>query len=96
MCSKKSIGKLIRKDNYHSKVIWGCNDFVCEGRLQHLTHSLFFQRLRNRAMDMQYRKKYWQYWRGERPYPFANIPQPQGFDEPLRTYRNDYSDGNNG
>lgn len=47
-------------------------------------------------MDMQYRKKYWQYWRGERPYPFANIPQPQGFDEPLRTYRNDYSDGNNG
>jgi len=53
-------------------------------------------RLRNRAMDMQYRKKYWQYWRGERPYPFANIPQPQGFHEPLRTLRNDYSDGHNG
>ena len=47
-------------------------------------------------MDMQYRKKYWEYWRGERPYPFANIPQPQGFQEPLRTHRNDFSDGNNG
>ena len=57
---------------------------------------IVFQRLRNRAMDMQYRKKYWQYWRGERPYPFANIPQPQGFHEPLRTLRNDYSDGHNG
>jgi len=53
-------------------------------------------RLRVRAMDLQYKKKYWEYFRGEREYPYQPIPHPQGFFEPLRSYKNDFSDGNVG
>ena len=47
-------------------------------------------------MDLQYKKKYWEYIRGERKDPYQPIPAPFGFNEPLRTPRNDFSDGNNG
>ena len=45
-------------------------------------------------MQMQYLKKYYEYIRGEREYDtvYQQIPQPQAFDEPLRTPKNDYSD----
>ena len=61
-----------------------------------LEQTFLFQRLRVRAMDLQYKKKYWEYFRGEREYPYQPIPHPQGFFEPLRSYKNDFSDGNVG
>ena len=61
-----------------------------------LEQIFLFQRLRVRSMDLQYKKKYWEYFRGEREYPYQPIPHPQGFFEPLRTHKNDFSDGNAG
>jgi len=53
--------------------------------------------LRVRAMQLQHHKKYWEYVRGEREYDtvYAPMPSPQGFDEPLRTHKNDFSEGFN-
>jgi hypothetical protein len=46
-------------------------------------------------MQMQYLKKYYEYVRGERDYStvYQKLPAPQAFHEPLRTHKNDFSDG---
>ena len=58
---------------------------------------LKLQKLRVRAMQHQYLKKYYEYVRGEREYNtvYQQIPPPLAYDEPLRTPKNDYSDGHN-
>ena len=57
----------------------------------------FFQFLRLRMMQKQYMKKYFEYTRGERDYStvYHQIPPPNAFEEPLRTKKNDFSDGHN-
>lgn len=51
-------------------------------------------KLRVRAMQMQRNKRYYEYVRGEREYNtvYRPLPAPHSLHEPLRTFKNDFTD----
>jgi len=71
-----------------------CQDYYDDW---HECQSKNLQFLRLRMMQKQYMKKYFEYTRGERDYStvYHQIPPPNAFEEPLRTKKNDFSDGHN-